>query len=420
LTEEAVAVRAQVARQISHWQAAVVGIQDLDNFAAPAAWRSVEGYLGLGLRKHLSEAVEQLARRVVVLTAQLRAARTVSELEELRVQIIHFRRRYLQVETALDFFGDAVNTRTNSQLASILRACDMLAVQSMEKVLVPLGREVPRVIVYVDKGMGASVLRAGLRLWDGGDLTPAAAIKVTRQNLLRPTSLIHESGHQVAHIVGWNGELAAALRKGLGDVPDVAPAWSGWASEIAADCYAFVCTGYGSVAALHDVVSSGPGVLRNVEGDPHPVAYLRVLLGAQMCVRFYGAGPWDALATAWVRSYPTREASPATRRLIEQSLPLLGRVVDICLRTPMRSFGGKPLAMLIDPAQVRPDALAALSREAGQALFTSPHWLAREGLRLLALSSFQVATEPERSRELAERTQMWMVRLAGSIEQAAA
>jgi hypothetical protein len=413
-------VRAQLARQISHWQAAVVGIQDLDNFAAPAAWRSVEGYLGLGLRRHLSGAVAQLTKRVAVLTAQLNAATTVKDLEELRVEVIRFRRRYLQVETALDFFGDAVNTRTNSQLAAILRACDMLAVQSMEKTLAPLGRDVPRVLVYVDKGMGASVLRAGLRLWDGGDLTPVAAIKLTRQNLLRPTSLIHESGHQVAHILGWNGELAAALKQGLRESPEAAAAWSGWASEVAADCHAFVCTGYGSVASLHDVLSSGPSVLRNVEGDPHPVAYLRVLLGAQMCVRFYGAGPWDALATAWVRSYPTRAASPGTRTLIEQSLPLLGRIVDICLRTPMRSFGDKPLTALVDPTQVRPDALAALSREAGNALFTSPHWLAREGLRLLALSSFEVATQPERTRELAERNQAWMVRLAESIERAAA
>lgn len=28
--------------------------------------------------------------------------------------------------------------------------------------------------------------------------------------------------------------------------------------------------------------------------DPHPIAYLRVLLNAEMCRRFYGGGPWDA------------------------------------------------------------------------------------------------------------------------------
>src|SRR5207244_8444614 len=115
----------------------------------------------------------------------------------------------------------------------------------------------PPVRTYVDKGLGASILRAGLRLWDGGSLSPAAAIKVTRQNLYRPTALIHETGHQVAHIVGWNEELAAALSAALAaEPPELAATWAGWSSEIAADTYAFAHTGYGSVAALHDVVSA--------------------------------------------------------------------------------------------------------------------------------------------------------------------
>ena len=49
--------------------------------------------------------------------------------------------------------------------------CDVLARLSMERVLVPLKREVPPVLTYVDKGLGASILRAGLRLWDGGSLS---------------------------------------------------------------------------------------------------------------------------------------------------------------------------------------------------------------------------------------------------------
>ena len=32
---------------------------------------------------------------------------------------------------------------------------------------------------------------------------------------LQATALIHEAGHQVAHICGWNGELAATLERGL-------------------------------------------------------------------------------------------------------------------------------------------------------------------------------------------------------------
>ena len=59
-------------------------------------------------------------------------------------------------------------------------------------------------------------------------------------------------------------------------------------------------------------------MFRLVAGDPHPVAYLRVLLGVQMCVRFYGAGPWDDLGRAWVRAYPLASASPDARTLVER------------------------------------------------------------------------------------------------------
>jgi hypothetical protein len=56
--------------------------------------------------------------------------------------------------------------------------------------------------------------------------------------------------------------------------------------------------GYGAVAALHDLVSDGASVFHEIPDDPHLVPYLRVLLGVQMAVRFFGAGPWDHLAWA--------------------------------------------------------------------------------------------------------------------------
>ena len=116
-------------------------------------------------------------------------------------------------------------------------------------------------------------------------------------------------------------------------------------------------------------------MFRLVPGDPHPVAYLRVLLGVQMCVRFFGAGPWDDLGRAWVRAYPLASAPRETRELAERSLPLLPRIAELCLLTPMRAFGDRPLVALVDPLRVRPDALARLAQEAGGALTTSSHWV---------------------------------------------
>jgi hypothetical protein len=422
LTSETEALRVQVARQVAHWRAAIVGLQDLENFASAAAWRSLESYLDVALRRHLQQAADGLVRQADVLVAELRAATTAAELERLRVRVLELRRRYVKVETALDFFGDAINSRTSPRLAGLLRACDVLALRSLEQVLVPLRRDVPPVLTFVDRGIGASVLRAGLRLYDGGALTPAAAVKITRQNLVpRPTALIHETGHQAAHILGWTEELAALLGRELAPASgEAARAWSSWASEVAADTYAFAHTGYGSVAALHDVVSGGSTVFRHERGDPHPVAYLRVLLLVQMCVRYYGAGPWDDLARAWVNAHPLASAPRAIRGLVEQSLPLLPRIAEVCLISPMRTFGGRPLVALVDPLRVRPDALARLASEAGGALTTSPHWLRQEGLRLLALSSYRAATQPERAAEVASQYEDWMLRLGRPALAAAA
>ena len=117
-------------------------------------------------------------------------------------------------------------------------------------------------------------------------------------------------------MLNWNFELATALRRELRDAPGVADVWAGWASEIAADTFAFAHVGYAAVAALHDVIAGEPeNVFALRPMDPHPVAYLRVLLGTQMCVRFYGAGPWDDLAQAWTRAHPISEAPAGLREL---------------------------------------------------------------------------------------------------------
>ena len=186
-------------------------------------------------------------------------------------------------------------------------------------------------LTYIDKGLGASILKAGLRLWDAGDLSPVAAIKITRHNLLRPTALIHEAGHQVAHIAGWNQELAAALSQGLAATSsELAGVWAGWASEIAADAVAFVHTGFASVAALHDVLAGETStVFRHTPGDPHPICYLRVLLGVEMCRHFYGSGPVGRPRPRVDGRCTRRDRRRARlRRLLDESMPVLKTVVQ--------------------------------------------------------------------------------------------
>jgi hypothetical protein len=410
-------MRDQLSRQVSHWVTAAARLNP-DDLASAEAWNRLERYLGISIRKHLEGVIARLCSEAGILTVTLRTAESATALRELQRRLLAFRRKFSRAETTLDFYADAINTRTSAHMAGLLRACDILAHRSMSALLDQLGHTTPVTLTYVDKGLGASILKAGLRLWDGGAENPAAAIKIVRHNLLRPTALIHEAGHQVAHITDWNRELAETLDRGLQDAPDrVAEAWSGWASEIAADAFAFVHTGYASVAALHDVLAGEASfVFQHTLGDPHPICYLRVLLGVETCRYFYGAGPWDALAASWSASYPVSSAS--SQRLIEQSVPFLPRIVRLTLDTPQRAFRGRPLRALIPPERVSPPELQALEARLGTSLYTSMHWIWTECLRLLALTGWQIAATPATAGEVLKLQEASMLRLGGSLQAA--
>jgi hypothetical protein len=208
--------RQQLLRQLYHWELASAELSNLEQSASPQAWASLERYVGVSLRQSLAEAVTQLQREARIVRAMYEAARYMDDLDAVWQKLIAYRDRYLKTETLVDFYGHAVNTRTNPALSTNLRALDVLAMRSMQQLLEPLGKKTPPVLTYLDRGLGASILKAGLRLWDG-TISPVATIKVTYHNRRRPTSLIHETGHQVAHILDWNRELAMVLNQGLSD-----------------------------------------------------------------------------------------------------------------------------------------------------------------------------------------------------------
>lgn len=416
------ATLAQLERQVAHWSCAAQRLT-LDDLASREAWGHLEQYLGVSLRKHLGGVIERLHGEAQVLQSLLRAADSATAQAEAQRRLVAFRHRYLRTEITLDFFADALNTRTNPRIGALLRACDSLAHRSMSQLLDPLGLATPVALTYVEKGLGASILKAGLRLWDGGEACPVAAIKITRHNLLRPTALIHEAGHQVAHITRWNDELNTVLLAGLqqhgGASCELATVWASWASEIAADAIAFVHTGFASVAALHDVLAGAAStVFRYTPGDPHPISYLRVQLGVACCRYFYGAGPWDTLARSWAHLHRVERAPGDVRRIVVESQPLLKTVVQLTLDTPMRALGGRPLRGLLAPERVSPAALRELDTRIGPALFTSAHWLWSEPLRILALTGLNLAAQPRHLKTILEQQEQAMLRLGGALQTA--
>jgi hypothetical protein len=379
------AERAVLEAELRHWRGAVAGLPGLESLGAPGAWEGLESYLGRSVRASLAATTDRIAREAERVAADLAAASSPDELAAVRRGLLRLRARYLRAETVVAFFGDAVRTRSDPRIAAVLRGLDALAVDSMERVLRPLGIDVPPVLTYLDKGLGASILRSGARLWDAS-ISPAAAIKITHHNLWQPTSLVHETGHQVANLTGWTPELADALEAAVAPVSATAAAvWRSWASEVAGDVYAFVLLGYAPLPALATVVDgTTAAVLRVALGDPHPFGWLRVQLNAALCRSWYGPGPWDDLAQVWARRHPLDGGSPLAAEVARASLPVLDRIADACTRTRMRAFGGRPLAELADPRRVSPAELRKLADRAGPSLYTSSYLRRLEPMRILA------------------------------------
>ena len=154
-------------------------------------------------------------------------------------------------------------------------------------------------------------------------------------------------------------------------------------------------------------------IFRYHPSAPHPVPWLRVLLGVQMCRNAYGDGPWEDLAASWQRAHPIGAAPEGLRGILRDALLHLPQIAGLLMEEPLRAFGGRTLAQLVDPCRVGPMALRTLQRKAGRALFHSPHWLTTEPLRLLALTGLDIATCPERVDHFIELQDTWMRRLSG-------
>jgi hypothetical protein len=404
------ALRQQTAAEARHWLLAAEALADLDAVAAPEAWASVEDYLRNHVRGRLSGLVAALVSEATVL---VRAGEAGGEIGRLRRDVLQLRAHYLQVETVLDFFGDAISSRTSPELRNLLRGFDALASDSMARTLTPLGLPSPPALVYVDKGLGAAILRAGIRLWDAGHPSPAAAIKLTRHNLSFPTAMLHETGHQVGHLSGWNGELAEALADALAPRSrEVARLWGSWAGEVAADVHAFAQTGWAPVVALANVVDGTTSRVYDIRpGDPHPFPMVRVLLNVALCRSWFGPGPWDRVASAWLARHPVDRAPGDAGGVLRVSIAALGDVVDVCTRRAMAALGGRPLAALLDPRLVSPAALRALATDAGGSLETSSYLRRREPLRVLAVLAGRSLTDPARAGAHRATLRRWVADL---------
>ena len=404
-------------RQVNHWLQAASRLSTLDHLASGYAWQGIDHKIGVQLKTSLQASISEVISLGNTLKKQLADAREEASLRGIKRGLIQLRDRYLKTEETIHFYTVAINSRTTPNIAALLRACDILCTRSMQELLKPLGKDTPPVLTYIDKGVGASILKAGLRLWDG-NISNVAAIKITQHNLFRPTAIIHETGHQVAHILNWNEELAVELSNRITNHSKiVGAAFAGWSSEIAADAFAFVHTGFASVAALHDVVSGTPqAVFSYHQHDPHPISYIRVLLNIEMCRQFYGNGPWDDLASAFKNDYDVNLVNFSSVGLIKLCVSALPDAVTLILKSPFHCFGNRSLSQIIPPNKASPQALEKLEYLAGPSLYTSHAWIWNECIRLLALNGYKIGTGKGDLSALYKEQEDWMTKLGFAVE----
>ncbi len=238
-----------------------------------------------------------------------------------------------------------------------------------------------------------SILKSGIYLWDG-QTNPAAIIKVVRSSVPLPriSSILHECGHQAAHITGWNQEIAKLLQNTVlkaGGSSDLAQLWASWGSEVAADFWALHQSNFASVVGLSEVVAGRPDrVFIVIPGDPHPMGYLRVLMGTTACRLAFGAGPWDEFASAWQRLYPLSSAGFDSARVVRESTPLLEKICNAISKTKMKSFRGNSLEQILPVAVASPEQVRSMLNKELSDFSVDGETLARRPI--LALSCFRV------------------------------
>jgi len=322
----------------------------------PASQVAIEQYLMRGRR--------QLRRMLHGFLRFLRSAQPGVDAAMAQRRFSILRLRFVGVLTQFDLFNDVITQRSENETGVWLSGLDVVSADALR--LREPAFEVPPVICYLDRGVGASIRRARTRL-PGGGPNPAAIIKVPRERMIGSgiaSSLIHEVGHQAAALLGLVESLGAELREKRLTATADADAWQyweRWISEIVADFWSVARVGIGSTMGLMGVVSlPRVFVFRITLDDPHPAPWIRVKVSAAIGQALYPQPPWKHLSDLWESYYPLHGATEEQQRvfgMLERTMPELVRVIANH-RPP--SLGGRSLTEALNTEELEPARLTHL------------------------------------------------------------
>jgi hypothetical protein len=339
----------------------------------PRAQAGIERYLVAG-RRELRELVQQF---LVWLRGPAGAAATA---EQAQRRFALLRLKFNAVLTQFDMFNAVITQRSEHEIGVWMSGLDILCADALS---LPGGYyEVPPIICYLDRGVGAAIRRARTRL-PGGGSNPVSIIRVPRERMVGSgiaSSLVHEVGHQAAALLDLVPSLRPLLRGmqgGRASERDAWVLWESWISEIVADFWSVARIGVGSTFGLMGVVSlPRPFVFRLSMGDPHPIPWFRVKLSCAMGNALYPHPQWARVAELWEALYPPKGLDVMRSRIFAQLEATMPGFVALIVNHRPSALRGRSLVEVLDIAQRQPLQLSRLyqawSRDPGAMYRAAP------------------------------------------------
>jgi hypothetical protein len=301
----------------------------------PRAATAIEGYLADRRRQLRSQTLEFIG--------WVREAGQGSDPAQMQHRFTLLRLRFNVVLAQLELFAEALSQRSEAETGVWLSGLDLAAQDALRL------REdyylAPPVICYLHRELGGAIRRAHTRLPGGGG-NPVSIIRIPRERMIGygiASSLVHETGHQAAALLGLVASLRTALRVEAARAPaGQRPGWrllERWISEIIADFWSVAKVGVASTLGLMGIVSLPRAfVFRMSADDPHPFPWFRVKLSCAIGEALYPDPQWRQLGTLWDHLYPA--AGLSTRQV--QIIELLEHVTE-----PFVAFltGHRPVAL---------------------------------------------------------------------------
>ena len=327
----------------------------------PAAQIAIERFLTKGRR--------ELRERIQSYLSWLHGEGKQAHPDEIQRRFVFLKLRFNAVLAQLELFYQVISQRSESEQGVWISGLDVVAADALA---LPEFYEAPPVICYLERGIGGAIRRARTRLPGGGE-NPVAVIRIPRERMIGSgiaSSLVHETGHQAAALLGLVPSLRQVLQDKQRAVHEPMPwrLWERWISEIVADCWSIARVGVVSTLGLIGVVGlPRPFIFRIDADDPHPAPWIRVKLSCAIGDGLYPHPQWKRIADLWESYYPLADLDGERRNLLAQLQQTLTEFVTTLIDHRPQALRGRSLREAMKVEERTPGRLAALFGDWNQA-----------------------------------------------------